>query len=110
MEMHEEAFAEGRLELGYHVLAAALHAAEEIDSLDPLAEIGRLAEQRQREVDSMRPEHRLSSHSARRRGNPAQYTALAAIAAAAQGRIKADRVLSRSLGTRKGEPKANQES
>jgi hypothetical protein len=94
--MHEEAVEASRPELGYHLLAAALHAAEELDSLERLAEIRHLAEDRQKKLDSARPEHRLSSGAARRRGNPAQYTALAAIAAAASGRISADRTLKRS--------------
>jgi hypothetical protein len=94
--MHEEAFAAGRFELGYHVLAAALHAAEELEDLELLNQLGRVAETRQQEIDAGYSAHRLSSTSARRRGNPAQYSTLAAIAAAARGRITAERALARS--------------
>ena len=96
LDMHQNAAEAGRPELGYHLLAAALHAAEELESLERLAQVRQLAEASQKELDATRPEHRLSSGSAQRRGNTAQYTALAAIAAAASGRISADRALKRS--------------
>jgi hypothetical protein len=100
LDLHEEAFAAGRFELGYHLLAAALHAAEDLDSLELLDDVKKLAQQRQDKVDAFRPDHRLSSSSARRRGNPAQYASLVAIAAAVRGRITADRALTRSQNTR----------
>ncbi|MFL5402998.1 MAG: hypothetical protein ACJ8BF_09295 [Gemmatimonadales bacterium] len=100
LSLHEAAFEGGSFELGYHLLAAALHAAEELDSLELLTEIGKLAGERQKKVDELKPEHRLSSNSARKRGNPAQYAALVAIAAAVKGRITADRALHRSQNTR----------
>lgn len=96
LEMHQNAAEAGRPELGYHLLAAALHAAEELGSLERLAHVRQLAKDCQKELDAARPEHRLSSGAAQRRGNTAQYTALAAIAAAASGRISADRTLKRS--------------
>jgi hypothetical protein len=56
----------------------------------------------QKTIDALKPDHRLSSKSARRRGNHAQYTALTAIAAAAKGRISADLALERSRTRRTG--------
>jgi hypothetical protein len=44
-------------------------AAEEVDNTDLLTEIGALAEERQKQIDSLRPEHRLSTGSAGQRGN-----------------------------------------
>jgi hypothetical protein len=96
LEMHQSAVEAERPELGYHLLAAALHAAEELESLERLAHIRQLAEACQKKLDAAKPEHRLSSGAAHRRGNTAQYTALAAIAAAASGRVSADRTLKRS--------------
>jgi hypothetical protein len=98
--MYVEAVDAGRYELGYHLLAAALHAAEELDSLELLTQVTQLAEQQQRKLDAMKPEHRLSSNAARRRGNSAQYAALVAISSAARGRISADRTLRRSRNAR----------
>src|SRR5215212_9763844 len=96
VDLHEAAFQSGRYELGYHLLAAALHAAEDLDDMDLLAEVGKLAEERQTRIDRQRPDHRLSSTAAKRRGNPAQYSSLVAIVAAVRGRITADRALQRS--------------
>ena len=100
MEIHNQAFEAGRFELGYHVLAAALHAAEELNDADLLTEVGELAQHRQKKIDAIQPEHRLSSNSAHRRGNPSQYNALVTIAAAAKGRIAADHALERSQRAR----------
>jgi hypothetical protein len=94
--MHAQAFREQRFDLSYHLLAAALHAAEELNSIDLLSDISDLATKCQETIDQMKPEHRLSSRSAHHRGNHAQYTALTTIAAAAKGRITADNALARS--------------
>lgn len=95
LQMHEEAFVAGRFEAGYHILAAALHVAEELESMELLTAVSELAKKRQREMDALQPTHRLSTRSAARRGNTAQYTALAAIATAVKGRISADLALER---------------
>jgi hypothetical protein len=100
LEIHNQAFEAERFELGYHVLAAALHAAEELNDNDLLTEVGRLAEERQKKIDAITPQHRLSSSSAHRRGNPSQYNSLVTIAAAAKGRINADHALGRSQRAR----------
>jgi hypothetical protein len=100
MGMHDQTFREGRYDLAYHLLAAALHAGEELNNVELLDQIGALAAKCQRIIDSLKPDHRLSSNSAKHRGNHAQFTALTAIAAAAKGRITADRALERSRTTR----------
>ena len=96
MGMHEQTFREGRYELAYHLLAAALHAAEELNNEELLNQLGDIAVSCQKKIDALKPEHRLSSNSAKHRGNHAQYTALTAIAAAAKGRISAEHALARS--------------
>ena len=96
MGMHEQTFGEGRYDLAYHLLAAALHAAEELNSIELLDHIADRAAKCQRSIDGLNPQHRLSSNSAKHRGNHAQFTALTAIAAAAKGRITADHALERS--------------
>jgi hypothetical protein len=100
LDMHEQAFRDGRFDLAYHLLAAALHAAEELNSIDLLSDISDLAAKSQKSIDELKPEHRLSSNSAHHRGNHAQYTALVGIAAAAKGRISADHALERSRTAR----------
>jgi hypothetical protein len=103
--LHNEAFNAARYDVGYHVLAAALHAAEEMESLELLGEVGQLAEESQKSIDALKPQHRMSTSSALKRGNPAQYTALVNIAAAARGRIKADTALLRSQRARGAPPR-----
>ena len=85
----------GRFDVGYHLLAAALHAAEELQSAEMLTAVLELSQKRQKAVDSFQPNHRLSTHAATRRGNTAQYTALAAIATSVRGRIAADLAVQR---------------
>ena len=95
IKMHGEAFESARYELGYHLLAAAFHAADELDDLALLTAVGTLAETRQQEVNSLTPEHHLSSAAAGRRGTHPLYTTLTAIVHSARGRIEADRARER---------------
>jgi hypothetical protein len=96
LAMHDAAFREGRFDVAYHLLAAALHAGEELRSPEQLTRISEIASNCQKSIDGANPEHRLSSNSAHQRGNHAQFTALVGIAAAAKGRITADLALERS--------------
>jgi hypothetical protein len=96
MQMHDAAFEAGRFDAGYHLLAAALHAAEELEDLERLTAIQVTAGQRQQTLDSRKPAHHMSTASARHRGNTAQYTALATIAGAVKGRIVANHALGKS--------------
>jgi hypothetical protein len=96
MELHGRLFAARRLEAAYHVLAAALHVAEELDDVERLSFIQRLAGNWQAEVDRALPVHPMSSGSAKRRGNAARFTTLALTAKAVTGRIHADRAVKRS--------------
>ena len=97
-----QAFAERQFCLSYHLLAAALYAAEGFDSM-LLIPTSDLAARCQKTIDEMKPQHRLSSNAARFRGNHAQHTALTSIAAAAKGRITAGHALARSR-TARGSP------
>src|SRR3712207_5650896 len=80
MQMHEEAFEAGLFEVSYHLLAAALHAAEELDSVALLEQLGALANSRQAELDQREPAHAISTTSAQARGNSALFATLAATA------------------------------
>lgn len=95
MQLHQDSFEEGRFEVAYHTLAAALHAAEEINNAELLTTIQSLATKRQAEIDRIWPEHKVSSASARRRGNHPLFTALAATTGAARGRITAEQAVAR---------------
>src|SRR5215218_1311433 len=95
MQMHEEAFAAGLFEVSYHLLAAALHAAEELNDTERLTRVETLATQRQAGIDRTQPQHKVSSASANGRGNFALFTALSATAGAARGRIAAEQAVAR---------------
>jgi len=95
MQMHEDTFAAGLFEVSYHLLAAALHAAEEADNLELITRVEMQATQRQAEIDRSQPQHKVSSASAAGRGNFALFTALSATAGAARGRIAADQAVAR---------------
>jgi len=95
MELHEQLFSEERFEAAYHVLAAALHIAEELD-LERLSSVGRLSTARQAEIDRTNPGHSISSASSNRRGNTPLYATLALTARAATGKIRAAQALQRS--------------
>jgi hypothetical protein len=96
LQMHDEAFEAGRFDLSYHLLAAALHAAEEMEDFARLTAIQVTAEQRQQTLDDRKPAHHMSTASARERGNTAaQYTALSSIAGAVKGRMAAHHAVGR---------------
>jgi hypothetical protein len=95
MQMHEDTFAAGLFEVSYHLMAAALHAAEEVNNLDLITQVELQATQRQADIDRSQPHHKVSSASAAGRGNFALFTALSATAGAARGRIAADQAVAR---------------
>jgi hypothetical protein len=95
MDLHFEAFAAERFEAAHHVLAAALHVAEEMSSTERLSDIQRLSEERQAEIDRIQPVHAISTTSSATRGSIARFTSLAGTARATSGRINATRALQR---------------
>jgi len=98
MQMQEEAFKAGRFEVSYHILAAAVHAAEELNSVALLEEIGVLATARQAGLDARDSTHTISTASAQGRGNPALFANLSVTANAARTRIAADAAVGRMHG------------
>jgi hypothetical protein len=81
--------------VAYHLLAAALHLAEEFGDAHLVAELEVLAGNRQHSIDRIQPEHRISSSAARLRGTMPVFTSLAHTAAAAKVRTEADAALKR---------------
>lgn len=68
MTLNGEAFAEKRYEVAYHVLMAALHAAQDAGDPAGLRWVERTAEEQQTRIDTDTPRHRLSSDAARHHG------------------------------------------
>ena len=95
LQLHGDAFDAQRFEMAYHLLAAALHLAEEFGDPELVGELEVLAGKRQGSIDKIQPEHRISSASARLRGTLPVFTSLAHTAAAARVRTRADATLQR---------------
>jgi len=80
--INRQAFSEAHYEVAYHALAAALHAAGDAADATRVRQIQNLAIQQRDWIDEHRPEHRLSSTSARGRGQQSIFFMLERQAAA----------------------------
>jgi len=96
MQMQEQAFGNGQFQVSFHLLAAAVHAAEELKSVALLEELAALANSRQEALDRKEPVHAISTAAAHGRGNSALFATLATTANATRARIAADVVVGRS--------------
>ena len=64
LEWNKSAFEQGRYETAYHLLMAALHAAEDESKADQLEVIARVAGEQQARLDTLIPDHRLATAQA----------------------------------------------
>ena len=74
--LSREAFASGHLEMAYHALAGAMHAARGAGNAGWLAQVEAMASEQLAWVDAHDPDNRLSTISARRRGTQLLWTTL----------------------------------
>ena len=81
-----------QFEVAYHLLAAALHAAEVSGDKGQIEEVIQLARQQGSAVDSA-PNHPLSTVNARKRGNTPLYASLIAMARGKLERIDSQRLI-----------------
>ena len=89
MRINAASYAEGRFEVAYHVLGAALHCAEELKDLEMAVTVRQRAERQQAELDRTEPPHPLTTVGAARRGTHPLFASLERTAHAAGARIKA---------------------
>lgn len=68
LDINRLAFSEAHFEVAYHALAAALHSACDTGDRERLHDVRRLATEQRDWIDANQPEHRLSSSSAKARG------------------------------------------
>jgi len=80
--INRQAFSEAHYEVAYHALAAALHAACDAADQSRVRRIQDIAIQQRDWIDEHRPGHRLSSSSARKRGQQNMFLMLERQAAA----------------------------
>jgi hypothetical protein len=64
LELNQGAFEQGHYETAYHLLMAALHAADDESAPDLLEVIARLAAAQQARLDTLAPGHRLTTAKA----------------------------------------------
>jgi hypothetical protein len=87
--------AESHREVVYHLLAAALHAAEDNGSIDEVDEVIALAEQHRHTIEQ--EGHNIDSEQARRRGNTPIFDSLLTTAHAKKAQISAAEIINRNL-------------
>ncbi len=63
ISLNKEAFEAGLFDVAYHILAAALHCAKNIESGTPLEDIAKIASQQLGAIDQFHPEYVHSSKS-----------------------------------------------
>ncbi|HKU61651.1 MAG TPA: hypothetical protein VJQ44_10575 [Gemmatimonadales bacterium] len=100
MRINRASYADGRYEVAYHVLGAALHCAEELVDLEMAVAVQQRAESQQAELDSRVPPHPLSTEGAARRGTHALFSSLGRTANSARARIKAQLAQSHARSVR----------
>jgi hypothetical protein len=76
MDINKEAFAQGRYEVAYHALAAALHCAILLEEQTLLTALEHRAREQSDWIDASASDHPLSSQSASLHGNRSVYTSL----------------------------------
>jgi hypothetical protein len=91
MDLSRRAFERRQVEVAFHALSAAAHAAEDDGRMDDLEEVEQTARERLRWLDANHPKHRFSTESARLRGHQSIFDQLAVTAGGMRMRIKTDR-------------------
>ena len=76
LELADDAAAEGEYEVAYHLLMAALHAAEHRGAHDAAMRIGAAGRRIGVALEAVVPPHRLSRGEAKRRGQTALFDQL----------------------------------
>lgn len=84
LDINRLAFSEAHYEVAYHALAAALHSASDRGDRERLTDVRRLANEQRDWIDTNQPDHRLSSNSAKARGQHSLFDMLERQAEAAE--------------------------
>jgi hypothetical protein len=93
VSLNGQAARNGQFEVAYHLLAAALHAAQDAGDVVGIEQIIALAEQQESAVDAIDPSHSMSSERAHQRGNPSLYQSLISTANAKRAQLDAEQVI-----------------
>jgi hypothetical protein len=99
--LQQVCFDAGSLEASYHVLAAALHAAEDAGKIEGVEAVIAIAEQRQRVLDNTEPAATLSGDEAKKRGTLPLFATLARTGHSVLARLQSVQAVTRSEAERK---------
>jgi hypothetical protein len=91
LKLNGEAAARGEYEVAYHLLMAALHAADYAKNFQVLERIAALAREQAEAIERTQPPHQLSRSHAQMRGQTALYDSLGAHVEAVRLRLQSDR-------------------
>lgn len=95
LALNRRAAARGDFEVAYHLLMAALHAADDAADEAVLTRIGDLAREQAAAVEAVRPPHHLSRHQAQVRGQTTVFDSFLAHVDAVRLRLQSRRQLKR---------------
>lgn len=83
LAINRQAFALSHFEVAYHALAGALHCAVDEGDRERMRDVQAIAGRQRDWIDQFQPEHRLSTSSAKARGQNSMFAMLERQAAAA---------------------------
>jgi histidinol phosphatase-like PHP family hydrolase len=95
LQLNRRAAANGDFEVAYHLLMAALHAADRAGDEDALQRLGELAREQGKAVEAVRPTHHLSRRQALSRGQTSVFDSFTAHLDAVRLRLQSQRQLKR---------------
>lgn len=90
LELNRETFEDRRYQAAHHLLAAAVHLADELQDIQGVDEIEQRSVKQQGAIDDDSPTHVLSTIGAKRRGTLPLFTSLGRTAHAAASRLRAE--------------------
>ena len=95
LELNRRAAAQGEFEVAYHLLMAALHAADHGANEEALLRLGQLARDQAEAVEAVHPPHHLSRRQALARGQTSVFDSFVAHLDAVRLRLQSQRQLKR---------------
>jgi hypothetical protein len=87
MAISANSAADGHFEVSYHALAGAMHAADDAHDSAALSVVADCCKERQAIVDARKPTHKMSTRSARERGNMPLFSSLGVSTGATRARL-----------------------
>lgn len=90
LKLNAEAAARGQYEVAYHLLMAALHAADHEKDLAALDRISKIGKEQSAAIERIQPPHHLSRRQAQLRGQTSLFDSLGAHIEAVRLRLQSE--------------------